>query len=253
MRSLVVRKSVLILLLMLALVAAAIPASSVPALASANPHPTLQQTTYTVKAGDTLSAIARRYGTTVQAIMRLNGLSSTRIYVGQRLLIPGGSPQQVNRYQVRWGDTLSGIARHFGTTVKAIMAANGLTSTRIYAGQWLTIPTSGGVPGTPERIQFASGAISDTRTGTLGAQQMKQYVLRAMAGQSMHLLVTSPSTLVNFSLQGVTDGQLYKRGEVGKPQLDMILPSTQDYLITVINFGDQKAGYSLYVQVDPLR
>ena len=55
--------------------------------------------------------------------------------------------------------------------------------------------------------------------GTLGAQQMKQYVLRALASQSMHVLVTSPSSLVNFSLQGVSDGQPYKRAEVGEPRL----------------------------------
>jgi LysM repeat protein len=42
-----------------------------------------------VRAGETLAAIARRYGTTATAIARLNGLSNpNRIYVGQRLLIP---------------------------------------------------------------------------------------------------------------------------------------------------------------------
>jgi LysM repeat protein len=49
-------------------------------------------TVYIVRRGDTLSRIARRYATTVRAITQLNGLRSTRIYPGQRLLIPGSRP-----------------------------------------------------------------------------------------------------------------------------------------------------------------
>jgi LysM repeat protein len=49
-------------------------------------------TVYIVRRGDTLSRIARRYSTTVRAITQLNGLGSTRIYPGQRLLIPGSQP-----------------------------------------------------------------------------------------------------------------------------------------------------------------
>lgn len=49
--------------------------------------------TYIVQRGDTLSAIARRFGTTVQAIVAANGLRGTTIYVGQRLVIPGSGPQ----------------------------------------------------------------------------------------------------------------------------------------------------------------
>ena len=49
-------------------------------------------TVYIVRRGDTLFSIARRYGTTVQAIIRANNLRSTRIYIGQRLLIPGSQP-----------------------------------------------------------------------------------------------------------------------------------------------------------------
>ncbi len=54
------------------------------------PPPPTGQTTYTVRAGDTLSAIAVRFGTTVQAIMAANNLSNPNfIYVGQVLIIPG--------------------------------------------------------------------------------------------------------------------------------------------------------------------
>jgi murein DD-endopeptidase MepM/ murein hydrolase activator NlpD len=49
-------------------------------------------TVYIVRRGDTLSRIARRFGTTVRAITQLNGLTSTRIYAGQRLVIPSSRP-----------------------------------------------------------------------------------------------------------------------------------------------------------------
>jgi len=49
-------------------------------------------TVYVVRRGDTLYSIARRYGTSVQAIVQANNLRSTRIYVGQRLIIPGALP-----------------------------------------------------------------------------------------------------------------------------------------------------------------
>lgn len=109
----------------------------------APPPPPADHGWYQVRAGDTLSRLARRYGTTVHAIMNANGLTSTTIYVGQWLRIGGYSPPAPTaiHYRIRYGDTLSEIARWYGTTVHAIMAYNGLTSTQIYAGQWLWIPT----------------------------------------------------------------------------------------------------------------
>jgi LysM repeat protein len=50
-------------------------------------------------------------------------------------------------YYVRYGDTLFSIAQRFGTTVTAIMQANGMTSDYIYAGQRLTIPLNPYPPG----------------------------------------------------------------------------------------------------------
>jgi putative chitinase len=106
---------------------------------------------HVVQRGENLYRIALRYGTTVHAIARANGISNPSwIYAGQRLVIPCGSqaPQSGGRvYTVRYGDTLYSIARHFGVSVQAIMQANGLTNpNRIYAGQRLVIPGSGTLP-----------------------------------------------------------------------------------------------------------
>lgn len=101
---------------------------------------------YVVRPGDTLSGIAFRYGTTVSRLMADNGLRSTVIYVGQRLFIRSGGgadiphpPHGSITYCIRYGDTLWGIARRYGTTVGAIMALNGMHSTRIYAGTCILV------------------------------------------------------------------------------------------------------------------
>ncbi|MBZ0287051.1 MAG: LysM peptidoglycan-binding domain-containing protein [Anaerolineae bacterium] len=111
--------------------------------------------TYVVKTGDTLQTIARRYGTTWQAIAAANNLINANfIYAGQRLIIFGGGgtsggpstpPTQPSpgTYVVQAGDTLAIIAAKFGTTWQAIAAANNLANANnIYTGQRLTIPSA---------------------------------------------------------------------------------------------------------------
>ena len=116
--------------------------------------------TYIVQRGDTLSLIARRYDTTVRAIAELNGIVNPNlIYVSQRLLIPsaGHSPPSLRQAQdtapsqihvVRPGETLTRIASRYGTTVSAIVAANGIADpSLILVGQRLAIP--GSAPSAP--------------------------------------------------------------------------------------------------------
>ncbi len=124
---------------------------------------------YIVQRGDTLFAVASRHGTTVAALMQANGLSSSVIYVGQRLAIPGAgssgaassgaaSSSGGRTYTVQRGDTLSAIAYRQGTTVAALMQANGLYSSMIYVGQRLTIP--GGSSAASSGAASGSGAPS---------------------------------------------------------------------------------------------
>jgi len=115
--------------------------------------------TYRIVWGDTLASIAARFGTTAQYLMSANGLHSSYIMAGATLRVPCTARQasvsqpptrvkksvaaKTNRvsYRVRPGDTLSSIALLYHTTVRAIMAANGLTNPHhIYAGQVLRIP-----------------------------------------------------------------------------------------------------------------
>ena len=112
---------------------------------------------HSVRSGDTLGALARRYRTTTQAIMRLNGIKNPKaLRIGQKLKIPGrGNPSEPEPgsraaavssktpkgvvYTVKEGDTLFTLARQFNTTVDRIKAANGLVSDSLTIGQKLVI------------------------------------------------------------------------------------------------------------------
>ena len=161
--------------------------------------------------------------------------------------------QTVTLYTVRSGDTLSAIARRYGTTVQAIMAANGLTSTRIYAGQQLRIPQG---PQTPpsgrERIQFAAGATSAVRTGTVQNPMVKEYTLRALQGQTLRVELITSDTSGLLGIVGLSDGIPYKRMAVAGTVFEMVLPRTQDYLIQIGTPNNGPVTYELYVEVPPL-
>ena len=97
---------------------------------------------YTVQSGDSLWLIANRYNTTVDAIKRLNGLTSDLLNIGQVLKIPSGQSTPYIEHTVRPGDTLWILARRYETTVDAIKRLNGLTSDLLNIGQVLRIPKS---------------------------------------------------------------------------------------------------------------
>ena len=94
-----------------------------------------------VQPGDTLWNISQRYNVSVEQLKTANKLTSNQIFVGQVLTIPGG---MVNLaiHRVQPGDTLWKISQRYGTSVPGIMSLNNLTTTMIYPGQVLNIPSS---------------------------------------------------------------------------------------------------------------
>ncbi|MGO4938369.1 LysM peptidoglycan-binding domain-containing protein [Fundicoccus sp. Sow4_H7] len=104
---------------------------------------------HTVQAGQTLYGIAGRYGVTVAELMAWNGLSSTMIDVGDQLLLYGGQvsddepttppTDSTAVHTVQAGQTLYGIAGHYGVTVSQLMSWNGLSSTLIDVGDQLVL------------------------------------------------------------------------------------------------------------------
>lgn len=111
-----------------------------------NPPPTAN-TQYTVKAGDTLYAIAKKYNLSVQQIVTANNIKNANlIFPGQVLTIPGKTdgtpPKPITKYHtVRPGDTLYAISKRYGVSIQKIAAANKITNPNlIRVGQVLVIP-----------------------------------------------------------------------------------------------------------------
>ncbi len=164
------------------------PIETEEAVVSPEPDETFPgEVVHTVRSGDTVSSIAERYGSSVQAIVDANDLSnSALIYRGQALIIPvrivpatatptntpivivvtatptpetedaqetptDTPPRAGDTYTVQPGDTLSTIAVRFNTTVGALVRLNGIANiNRIFVGQRLNLPVSDDDTATPE-------------------------------------------------------------------------------------------------------
>lgn len=110
------------------------------------PKVTSTNIVYTVKKGDTLYSIANNYGVSVDAIKKLNNLTSNTLSIGQQLYIPKDSVVEETDfvvYEVKPGDTLYSIAKKYNTTPEAIKNYNNLTSNLLTINQVLQIPVEG--------------------------------------------------------------------------------------------------------------
>lgn len=98
---------------------------------------------YTVKRGDTLYSIARKYNTTVDNLRRLNNLNNDSLSIGQVILLPGvdTSSDNTSIYVVNPGDTLYSIAREYDTTAEVLKDLNTLTTNILSVGQKLVVPS----------------------------------------------------------------------------------------------------------------
>ena len=107
--------------------------------------PEVRRVVYRVRRGDSIYTIAKKYGITQRSIRRTNNLRSSRLRIGQRLVLvipPRANtqpPPGKNVHVVRRGETLFSIAKKYGTSVSKIRIINNLGTTRISIGQRLKI------------------------------------------------------------------------------------------------------------------
>lgn len=116
---------------------------------STTPQPVEEGPVHVVRAGESLSTIARRHGTTTEALAELNGISNpSLIREGQRLKLPGNAeapaPAEAaalsGTHTVKAGETFYSIARLYGLGVEALQAANpGVNPKALQVGQELKL------------------------------------------------------------------------------------------------------------------
>lgn len=178
---------------------------------------------YTVQSGDTLSGIALKFSTTSSKLAQLNSISNPNlIYVGQRLLVNQSSNSNSSSsgqssstttnteasaasYTVKSGDTLSGIASRYNTTVNQIVSLNQLSNPNlIYVGQVLKLKNS-------QTTNSSSSSSSSTAATTVSTYTVK-------AGDTLSAIAsrysTSSSTLA--SLNSLSNPNLIYVGQVLK-------------------------------------
>ena len=170
--------------------------------------------TYTVTAGDTVSHLAVRFGTTVRAIVSSNGLDARAlIRIGQSLTIPGAAgvaapaapapaiAAPAVTYRVTSGDTVSRIASRFGTTVAAVVAANGLDSRAfIRIGQTLTIPGAASAAPTSGLVGSTFAGRTYPAATVSSANQNKATLLQIGVPSTAEMKALVRSTAVSMGL-----------------------------------------------------
>ena len=103
----------------------------------------VNETTYTVKKGDTLYTLANKFNTSVDNLKSINNLTTDTLSIGQILKIPANNMEDSNNsYIVKSGDTLYSIAKQYNTSVSDLKQINGLTSDILSIGQVLKIPST---------------------------------------------------------------------------------------------------------------
>ncbi len=101
----------------------------------------------------------------------------------------------------------------------------------------------------PKRLQFAAGSVSTTVQGNLAANSIDVYVLRALAGQTMSVNITS-SNQVLLAVSGA-DGNVLKSSGAGTSNWSGQLPTTQDYILTLSAASGAPTSYTLQITVPP--
>ena len=152
---------------------------------------------YTVKSGDTVWQIARRYSTPADGIISANQLQDPDVLsVGQALIIPN----RETRYTVRRGDTLYSIARRHGVGLLRLIAANPHISdpNRIYPGQSIVIPADD----RPIREIAVNGYITDASDDTLNASLPYLTFLSPFSYRSDILGNLTPTFRLDTALSG---------------------------------------------------
>ena len=192
--------------------------------------------TYTVQKGDNLWTIARRYNVSLNELYAANGLDTTSILsIGQQLQIPvegstatvtAPSPdtyqptsfnQGSTEYMVKRGDSLSKIANQFDTSVRAIKAANGLSSDLIRVGDKLVVPVSSSTGSSSDMSAAPSDSISSNSTApSFSTSGARTHTVKSGEYPGKIASQYGMTTDELLALNGITDPRKLQVGKVLK-------------------------------------
>jgi LysM repeat protein len=209
---------------------------------------------YTIRRGDTLESIAKRYHTTVSRLVEVNGLpgNGDLIYAGESLRVPAGKRTSASRtvtirrhHRVVAGDSLIKIAKKYGVRPAVIARANRLPSSLIVRlGDTLVIPVTRKVASSSARSSTNSFAGRTYASSVVSAAARNRAILanrRVPSRDAMRALIVStakangvdPSLALAISWQesGFNMRRVSVANAIGAMQ---VIPSTGDWISSVI-------------------
>lgn len=130
---------------------------------------------YTVKSGDSLWSISKKFGITVDELKNANNLSSNLLSVGQNLIIPGKEAQATgDEYVVKKGDTLYSIARKYNTSVDNLKSINNITTDSLAIGQIIKLPSTSSTASNTYIVKKGDSLYSIARTYNTSVDKLKE-------------------------------------------------------------------------------
>ena len=159
--------------------------------------------TYTIKSGDTLWDIAVNNGTTVDALMQDNNLSSHLIYPGDKLNYSSSSSSSVEKlaqvkndgyYTIALGDTLGTVADKFGTSVDNLVEINNLSNPHlVYVGQVIKVDGNVAPKATPAVAQAAPVQAAPVQAAPVSRVQAAPVAQTKVAAPAAQTKVAAPA------------------------------------------------------------
>lgn len=130
---------------------------------------------YTVKSGDSLWSIARKFGITVDELKNANNLSSNLLSVGQNLIIPGKDLDATDEeYVVKKGDSLYSIAKKYNTSVDNLKSINNIITDSLAIGQIIKLPSTSNVASDTHIVKKGDSLYSIAKTYNTSVDKLKE-------------------------------------------------------------------------------